>query len=76
LILSAIKALEGPEEETIVRQLLRLRDRLARHEGGQVFTAEAEAARAELMNIVNNFFYQRLVAVPSIRDYMEEMKHE
>jgi len=76
LILSSIKALEGPEEETIVRQLLRLRDRLARHEGGQVFTAEAEAARAELMNVVNNFFYQRLVAVPTIRDYMEEMKHE
>lgn len=76
LILSVVKALEGVEEETIVRQLLRLREHLARHEGGKVFTDEAEAARAELMNIVNNFFYERLIAVPAIRDYIEDIQKQ
>ena len=56
-----------------MRYLLRLRDLLSRQESGQILTDEAEAARAELINIVNNFFYERLSAVPKIKDYMDQV---
>ena len=71
LILDVIKALEGDQEAQIVRHLLRLRDALSRPEAGISLTAEAEAARAEVINIVNNFFYDRLVGMPAIRTYIE-----
>ena len=71
LILAVIKALEGDQETEVVRYLLRLRDSLSRQQVGKELSAEAEAARAEVINIVNNFFYERLTAVPEIRAYME-----
>jgi hypothetical protein len=71
LIMAVIKTLEGDQESQIVSHLLRLRDALSRPEAGHVLTAEAEAARAEVINIVNNFFYARLVGMPTIKDYME-----
>lgn len=74
LILSVVQVLEGMQEAEIVRLLLRLRDALSRLEGGQGLTAEAEAARAEVINIVNNFFYSRLCAVPTIKAYMDQMR--
>ena len=49
----------------------RLRDALSRPEAGQILTSEAEAARAMVINIVNNFFYDRLTGMPSIKVYME-----
>src|SRR4030042_5135387 len=71
LILSVIKALEGDQEAEIVRLLLRLRTALTQQEGGQELNASAEAARAEVINLVNNFFFERLTAVPEIKDYMD-----
>lgn len=71
LILAAVQTLEGGQETEIVRRLLRLRDSLTRQQSGQELTAEAEAARAEVINIVNNFFYERLTAVPAIKEYIE-----
>jgi hypothetical protein len=71
LILDVIKALEGEQESQIVSHLLKLRDALSRPEAGEILTAEAEAARAEVINIVNNFFYARLVGMPAIKNYME-----
>ncbi len=71
LIMDVIKALEGEQESQIVSHLLKLRDALSRPEAGEVLTAEAEAARAEVINIVNNFFYARLVGMPAIKIYME-----
>ena len=73
LILAVIRSLEGDQETEVVRYLLRLRDILSRQESGQTLTAEAEAARAEVINIVNNFFYERLSAVPLIKDYMDQI---
>jgi hypothetical protein len=72
LILTVIRSLEGDQESEVVRYLLRLRDILSRQESGQALTAEAEAARAEVINIVNNFFYERLTAVPPIKNYMDQ----
>ena len=71
LIMNVIKALEGDKEAEIISHLLKLRDALARPEAGEALTAEAEAARAEVINIVNNFFYDRLTAMPTIKIYME-----
>lgn len=71
LILAVVDALEGAEETEIVRYLLRLRDALTRQTAGQELGAEATAARAEVINIVNNFFYEKLSAVPTIRSYIE-----
>jgi hypothetical protein len=74
LILSVIRVLEGDEESEIVRLLLRLRDALSRQNTGQALSAPAEAARAEVINVVNNFFYDKLTAVPTIKAYMDNIQ--
>jgi hypothetical protein len=71
LILSVVEALEGEQESEIVRLLLRLRDNLTPQETGHELSTQAEAARAEVINVVNNFFYERLTAVPEIKEYIE-----
>jgi len=76
LILSVVQTLEGAEEAEIVRYLLRLKDSLREQQSGQELNPEAEAARAEVINIVNNFFYGKLTAVPSIKDYIDCLKEE
>jgi hypothetical protein len=71
LIMEVIRALEGDEEAEIVRHLLNLRTALAQPEARDMLTSEAEAARGMVINIVNNFFYERLSAYPTIKEYME-----
>jgi hypothetical protein len=56
----------------VVRHLMKLRRSLDRQEGGQMMTAEVEAARAEVKNLVNNFFFEKLTALPDIKVYMDE----
>jgi hypothetical protein len=74
LILAVVDILEGEEESEIVRRLLRLRDALTRQKTNESLIPEAEAARAEVINVVNNFFYEKLTAVPAIREYIEGFK--
>lgn len=76
LTLEVVRALEGDQETEVVRHLLRLRDALSRQESGQALDALANAARAELINVVNNFFYERLIALPEIKDYMDCIKEQ
>lgn len=71
LIMSVIKALEGEQETVVVKHLLKLRDALSQPEAGAELTAEAEAARAEVINVVNNFFFERLSGMPTIKAYMD-----
>lgn len=71
LIEDVVKALEGEKEVEIVRLLLRLRDTLSKEQRGKELSPRAEAARAEVINIVNNFFYGKLTAFPSIKSYMD-----
>lgn len=73
LITNVIEALEGAQEVEVVRLLMRLRDLLMREQAGQELSPQAEAARAELINIVNNFFFEKLTAIPAIKEYMEEI---
>src|SRR5690606_31597308 len=57
LILDVVTALEGEEEREIVRLLLRLRDGLHDDERrAEGWSAQVQAARDEVINIVNNFF--------------------
>ncbi len=74
LVLSVIEALEGDEESMVVRHLLRLRRSLDKQESGHEMHAEVEAARAEVINLVNNFFYEKLTGLPAIKVYMDEFK--
>lgn len=73
LILAVVKVLEGAEEQEIVRELLQLREILAREHQGEPLSGRAEAARAEVINLVNNFYYDRMSGVPSIKAYMDEV---
>jgi hypothetical protein len=76
LILTVIDVLEGSKEGEIVRYLLRLRDILSREQHGQELSPQAEAARAEIINLVNNFFYEKLTGIPEIRGYMDSLAGE
>ena len=71
LIMAVINTLEGDEEVEIVRLLLKLRDSLTRQKVGQELNPEAEGARGAVINIVNNFFYDKLTAIPTIKSYMQ-----
>ena len=73
LITTVVKLMEGEQEVEIVRLLLRLRDMLSRETRGQALSPQAESARAEVINIVNNFFYEKLTGLPTVKQYMDEM---
>jgi hypothetical protein len=74
LIVNVVEALEGDQEKEIVRLLLRLRDALSDVKTNQKLTREAEAARAEVINVVNNFFYDKLTGIPEIKIYIENFQ--
>jgi hypothetical protein len=74
LIVSVVDALEGDKETTVVRYLLRLRNGLEDQKSGQPLTNEVETARAEVINIVNNFFYEKLTGLPEIKVYIDEFQ--
>jgi len=71
LILEVIRALEGDEETLVVKHLLQLRDALEDQSQGKGLPVGVEVARDEVINIVNNFFYEKLTTVPEIKDYMD-----
>lgn len=71
LIITVVDVLEGEKETEIVRMLLRLRDILSREKSGQELSPQAEAARDEVINLVNNFFFEKLTGLPKIKAYMD-----
>lgn len=73
LVLSVVEALEGEHETAIVRSLLRLRAALSDDRTGQAWAAQVEATRAEVINLVNNFFYDRLTGYPTVRIYIDSL---
>jgi len=76
LILTVVQSLEGDEEAEIVRYLLRLRGALDEENMDDRWKAHVVTARAEVINLVNNFFHERLTAVPAIRTYIENVQVE
>ncbi|BAZ52055.1 hypothetical protein NIES4103_47140 [Nostoc sp. NIES-4103] len=73
LILATVKVLEGEEELEIVRHLLRLYRSLCRQEPGTPLGSEVDVAQAEVMKIVNNFFYEKMTGLPTIKAYIESV---
>jgi hypothetical protein len=73
LIMEVIHLLEGGEEEQVVKILLQFRDALEDQQTGQEPPFSVESARAEVINIVNNFFYEKLTTVPEIKLFMDEV---
>ena len=73
LLLTVVDVLEGEKETEIVRILLRLRDILTREHSGNELSPQAEAARAEIINLVNNFFYEKLSGLPEIKTYLDNL---
>jgi hypothetical protein len=72
LIMSAIAALDGPDEAEVVSQLLRFRDELSgrSHDGRG---DEVAALHTETMGAVNEYFKRRLYALPGIATYLDEI---
>lgn len=72
LVLTAVRALEGVEETEVVRALLALKTALeATDDLGSDAGVAVEAAKTQVVNLINTFFKDRLTAVPTIRDYMD-----
>ena len=74
LILAVSGVLEGEMETEIIRQLLRFKDYLVQDSEKGLLSPQADAAREELINIVNNFFYEKLAGIPTIKTYMDSFQ--
>lgn len=71
LIVMITEVLEGEKETEIVRLMLRFRSMLSDDINRGELSAQANAAQAEVVNIVNNFFYEKLTGMASIKEYIE-----
>ncbi len=76
LLLEVVRVLEDAREAEIVARLLRFRDAIRHQTSYEALSAEAEAARDEVINVVNNFFYEKLTALPRIKAYIDEIQSE
>jgi hypothetical protein len=76
LMMEVIRVMEDAREAEIVSKILRFRDAIKSQDNTAELSAQAEAARAEVINVVNNFFYDRLVAIPEIKSYLERFQEE
>lgn len=76
LMMEVIRVMEDAREAEIVKRILRFRDAIKNMDSDVSLNAEAEAARDEVINVVNNFFYEKLTAIPEIRDYMDSFLEE
>ena len=74
LVVSVSEVLEGEVETEILRLLLRLRDQLDEDAKRGHLSHQANAARAEIVNLVNNFFHDKLIGVPTIKNYIESLQ--
>ncbi len=73
MILRVIAALSGEEELLVVKPILRLYRSLCRQAPDQPLGDEVEVARDEVMKIVNNFFYEKMNAIPTIKTYIDNV---
>jgi hypothetical protein len=77
LVLTVVRALDGVQETELVAALLKLRVALeGTTEGGDEAAAaevDIESAKTQVVNLINNFFRDRLTAMPSIKAYMDSV---
>ena len=74
LVLEVVRALDGEQETEIVEALLQLRQTLSNQNTGEQRSAEVESAQTKVVNLINNFFRDRLEAMPSIKEYIESVQ--
>ena len=73
LIMSAIQALDGPEEAEMVGHLLKLRNSIQAH-GAEADRAEdMDDVQTAAMKAVNDYFERALRSVPEIDAYLKEI---
>jgi hypothetical protein len=71
LVLDVVRTLEGSEEEELVSELLALRSGITGGSDADLRSATVAGARQRVINLVNTFFYERLTALPQIREYLD-----
>lgn len=76
LVLDVVEALDGDAEAELVKSLLQLRQTLETQKTGEARSTETEAARAQVVNLINTFYRDRLVVMPTIKDYIDKMQAE
>jgi hypothetical protein len=76
LVLDVVQALDGDAEAELVKSLLQLRATLETQKTGEVRTTEVEAAKTQVVNLINTFYRDRLVMMPSIKNYIAKMQAE
>lgn len=74
LMFEVIRVMEDVREAEIVSRILKFRDAIQHQKDYSKLSAEAEAARDEVINVVNNFFYDKLTAIPQIKAYIESFQ--
>lgn len=73
LIMAAIAALEGREEEELVRALSSLRSKLVEKASTEERADDVSRIRREASRLVDEYFEVRLYAIPSIAAYIKEV---
>jgi hypothetical protein len=73
LIMSAIAALDGPDEAQMVSHLLAVRNNLLGRRGSADRTGEVHLVTDEALQSINEYFERRLRAVPTIAAYMDDL---
>ncbi len=73
LIMSAIQALDGPDESQMVGHLLRLRNSLQARESHEERVDEMKDIQDAALDAVNSYFERALRSVPEIEAYLEDI---
>jgi hypothetical protein len=73
LIISAIQALDGPEEAEMVGHLLRLRDSVQRRSAAADRAEDMAGIETAAMKSVNDFFERALRSIPEIDAYINDV---
>jgi len=73
LIMSAITALDGPQEAEMVGHLLRLRDSVATREARSEREGDMSGVRDAALLAVNDYFKRMLTSVPEIATYLDDL---
>jgi hypothetical protein len=73
LIMSAIQALDGPEEAQMVAHLLSLRNSLEARESHAERSDEMMGIQDAALKSVNDYFERALRSVPEIEAYLEDI---
>ena len=74
LIQNVVKTCEGPLETEIVMALIRLRDDITgRVDLGEDWAALIADSRAKVEQLVNEFFKAKLLGIPEVREFLDEL---